>query len=751
MDLAATNTTIDLLVPYVKGGIPELHFTRLLGALTALPDPWSLKPVTLTMQATGAVVFAGDVVGYVDRWMDGLGWIREYRALGLCNRANYIPVTDADTLTDTSVWNLPGDDPAFIASRAGQTVGQIVTALLTMSENATALNAAGVGAYTSSSPWTLPTATTTDLSALSVIPPWRVAVAGERILTSLENFVQSCHPNHWLHVQPDGTIRFLDSRTFASTTLTMGTDPRVGQPMLTRDATENYSQVEVRGNTLVRGVTLQTLPWPGSSASDGGLQEDFAWGSYTNAQAKANWVPSDWSQPNQHGSPLDTGTCSCTDTTHVVISTTLTLTTNQLAQGSGELLGQVMLYSDSLGGNVNQLFQARIIANTATSGGSCTITLDVALPSTTYGSYQLFGLAAGANVVGRRYKVSNAAIGAALQNFFPYPVAWVSASGTAAEMISSPMGIVMYNPFGGTSTPYNATSLGITLDPTNGLVYFDQPTQVAAYGVQTPVQWAANVQAFVPVAYGTLEAYAPSSTTYAGTLYTVEGIERTKTVTVLEWRDYSNDSNMATFATELLDSVKDVVVEGTVPYLGLDTSYLTPGNAVSVAGDGYTTGWESLALPVVSAEITFQSGDAGTSYLTTLHLSNRRGRYNAENFLRPNITGAQFGADADSVPALGAGGAAAAQTLGAMAALTSGERSESRTVPGAEMPGGPTNPWQQAQAGAHELWGGAASDLDALYAQAGSGPDLSGLHDLYDQAAGGLDALYGAAGGEEPT
>lgn len=644
----ATDTTLDRLVPFAKGGLPELHFTRMLGKLATLPDPWSLKSCALTMQATGTVAFSGDVVGYVDRWMDGVGWIREYRALGLLNRANYIPVTDSDTLTDTSVWNLPGDDPNFLGSRAGQTVGQIVTALLTMAENALALSAAGIGAYTSSSPWTLPAATVSDLAALTVVPPWRVSISGERVLASIENFVQSCHPNQWLHVQPDGTIRLLDSRTFAGTTLTLGSDPRVGTPTLTRDASDNYSRVEVRGNTLVRGIALQTSPWPGSTATDGGLQEDFGYGTTSNAAAKAAWVPSDWSQPNQHGSPLDTGTCTCTDTTHVAIQTTLTLSADQLAQGAGELLGQVMLYSDSLNGDISQLFQARIVANTATSGGSCTIALDTALPSLTYGSYQLFGIAAGENVVGRRYKVTNPAIGAALQNQFPYPVAWVSASGTAAEMISSPMGIVMFNPFGGTSPPYNAVSIGITLDPENGLIYFDQPTQVVAYGTNLPVRWAGNVQAFVPVAYGTLTAYAPSATTYSGTLDAVEGVQRTKTITVLEWKDYSNNANMQLFANEMLDSVKDVVVEGTVPYLGLQAAYLSPGQSVSIAGDGYTTGWESLALPVASVEVEFQSGNRGTSYLSTLHLSNRRGRYSAENFLRPGITGAQFGADGDS-------------------------------------------------------------------------------------------------------
>src|SRR6185312_6461693 len=88
VDQVTTATTIDLLIPYVKGGIPELHFTRIVQTLAALPDPWSLKPCTLTM--SGTLRFAGDVQGYVDRYMEGIGWIREYRALGLVNRANYI-------------------------------------------------------------------------------------------------------------------------------------------------------------------------------------------------------------------------------------------------------------------------------------------------------------------------------------------------------------------------------------------------------------------------------------------------------------------------------------------------------------------------------------------------------------------------------------------------------------------------------------------------------------------------------------
>jgi hypothetical protein len=184
----------------------------------------------------------------------------------------------------------------------------------------------------------------------------------------------------------------------------------------------------------------------------------------------------------------------------------------------------------------------------------------------------------------------------------------------------------------------------------NGYVYFDTPTQVVVNGLNTPTQWPANVQAFLPIAIGTLTAYAPSSSTYSGTLYTVEGIQRTKVVTVLDWRDYGNQASMNAFAAEYLKAVQDVVVEGVLPYLSLPAaSYLSPGQAISIAGTSgstaYTTGWESLALPIVSLEIVFQPGSQGTSYSVAFHLSNRRGRYSYSNYLRPNITGAQFGSE----------------------------------------------------------------------------------------------------------
>ena len=176
INLAANLTTLDGVVPYIKGGIPQLHFSRIVGKLAALPDPWDGQPCTLTMG--GTLVFTGDVAGYVDRFMGQQGWTREYRALGLIDRAAQVPMTDAETLTDTSVWNVPGDDTQnFIGARAGRTVGQIVADILTMDTNAGPLTALGIGGYTYTGTWNLPALTVADLAALRHHP----AVQGQHL------------------------------------------------------------------------------------------------------------------------------------------------------------------------------------------------------------------------------------------------------------------------------------------------------------------------------------------------------------------------------------------------------------------------------------------------------------------------------------------------------------------------------------------------------------------------------------------
>jgi hypothetical protein len=62
---------------------------------------------------------------------------------------------------------------------------------------------------------TLPPTTLNDLARMDLVPPRSVTVGGERFLQAVGDFARDWYPNHDLHVEPDGTIRFLDQRRSA--------------------------------------------------------------------------------------------------------------------------------------------------------------------------------------------------------------------------------------------------------------------------------------------------------------------------------------------------------------------------------------------------------------------------------------------------------------------------------------------------------------------------------------------------------
>lgn len=832
IDRAATRTTLLRLRVFARDGVPSLSFARAIGALSAGADPWDARPVALSID--GTTVFSGDAGGSLTHFDPHLGWVREWTAYGLARRAEYVAMTDSNTLTDTARFNLAADDPDFIPSRAGRTMGQIVAEVLEMPENSSALAAVGLGGYTSAgtgaaatatvasgsvtgatitaggsgyttaptvllsggggtgaagtatvsggavtgiaitsggSGYTtaptvvlsrLPAVTLADLDTLDVVPPFEVDIAGERILQALEGAVQSCHPNHFVQVDVEGNIRFHDPRTWpADVTLTLGDpgDPRVGMPTVTVDYAPCYQRCEVRGHDQVVPVTLGVKPWPGSTAADGGLAEDFAWGSFTNAQAKANWRATDFVAPGQapgtaagtaavvsgavdhidvqfagygySSAPTvtlsggggtgatatatisgvvvtgftvtaggsgytsapevvvtppggvgqsDTGTCTCPNTTSVTVTSSnarATWSANYWDQTDSGRHGVIVLRSESITG-YTQLWTARVIANTSlTAGGTSTLTLDTPLPATSYAAYLLYGTAGGASNVYRRYKVTNAEIASRLANYFPYPVACRNSNGTAATLVSTPAGTVFYSLTG--LPPYQQSGIGIAVDPSSGTVLTARPTAlVFSADGQTPVP-VDDFQAFLPVHAGGLAAVWPADVAgvpqYEGTSKTLLGLTRTKYLSVPDWRDYSNSANMLRLASEYLDSVKDVVYEGSIPYFGLLSSALTIGHSLNIAGSGYTTGWESLACPVVAVELEFNERSGATSYTTSLSFSNRRAPYSGAALQRPAMVGQPFGMDGG----LSFGPGAVADTF-AQAGSVLGLDAETRTM-----------------------------------------------------------------------
>src|SRR4029077_6655553 len=106
------------------------------------------------------------------------------------------------------------------------------------------------------------------------------------------------------------------------------------------------------------------------------------------------------------------------------------------------------------------------------------------------------------------------------------------------------------------------------------------------------------------------------------------------------WRDPSLLPQVQAYASDLLDSVKDAVLEGAVVYYGLYAPALMPGLALNIVGKlgtvTYPTmGWDTasdLAIREVNVEWPQTEGMA---YKTTIRVSNRRRHFQAEGFLHP--------------------------------------------------------------------------------------------------------------------
>src|SRR5208283_1791465 len=151
INMATWDVALDRCTPWIRGGIPELTFSRVVGKLSALPDAWSGQTCSWSNGASypGTTYFTGTVVGYTDRFDNEIGWVRDYRALGLRNLADYVPVTDSNTLSDSAQFNMPANTIQSIPARMGRTCGQAVLDVLSMHQNVTALSGYGIGNYTS--------------------------------------------------------------------------------------------------------------------------------------------------------------------------------------------------------------------------------------------------------------------------------------------------------------------------------------------------------------------------------------------------------------------------------------------------------------------------------------------------------------------------------------------------------------------------------------------------------------------------
>ena len=629
--VSLTAYQLGTLVAYSRGSYATLSLYQRGGVL---PTTYTFVGHEAILSIAGTVRFKGDVISAHPEYHPQLGWVVAYRAVGLRWRGDRFPHTDSATGIYTSLYNMSYEDPLYDGTRAGRTIGQILADVITMSANGAALTSKGIGHLTlSGGVYSLPSTTTSDLAALTTIPPAPVQFGGEKFLTAVESFLAEWAPNHMLWVDPtNGDIRVLSTLSFTPSTLTMGTDP-IEPTELSRDVTDCFQRVVVQGQPIAIMALLKT--------SNGTLTEDFAHDGLTNSAAKAAWTAADWQNP---GTALDSGTVTCSSTTSIVYTSSGTATYGSNVLDQSHLQATITLSSTTVT-NYTQFWSARVVANTAFSSNSGTLTIDNPLPHLSFDHATLTMTAQSKSVVWTQYLVANTNLWPRVTRQSTYPAPLINGS-LGVSFISSPMGLIKRSDGVTAPAPF-------TWNAATGHVRFFAPTYITANNT-TP----ADVWVMLPVYTNPLQAIEPPDSggpVYSGTSHTVDGLSDTLTVTVESWRDPAQLSQVQAYATDLLNSVQDAVVEGSVTYYGLYSAALVPGVALDVAGDGYTTGWETIALPVI--ECTVEWPIAGPmQHVTTMRCTNRRAHLSAAAWMKPAraFLPLGFGMDADRIFSPGA-------------------------------------------------------------------------------------------------
>lgn len=564
------------------------------------------KEVSFT-DASSTLRFTGDITGVQPGWGDG-GRTWCYRCQGLKYRGNMLPVTGVDG-AGLMAWNLRLDDEDYLASNAGKSLGDILAAAFT--QHSSALGAIGISTDGT---------TASQMAAYTIVPQEPVYLQGERLIDAIEWILRQYAGYARMLITPAGKVRFIDMTAGASHTLTLGTDP-VDPPLFSRDWSTCATRVVVRGRGEIYPAVVSLL----------NLDLVPAW---TPTQ-QAAWKMDDFDKP---GDAYDYGT----------VTTTGGPTTITVHSHDGATAWPANFWSDreawvylqkATGTGLTYSESRPVTACTAlTAGGTSVLTLGLDLDnsaSTAWDTYTLVGksgdLAAGRNNVYRLFDVVTPGnwIEQHLVKNFPQPVPFVGLNNAMVQLVSSPVCMVVYQ--GGSSVP--ATFRVI---PSTGQILFDRPYIEAINQAADLALGGAHVlqadDLVVLLAYsrGALSAPYPADVAgvpqYAGTAFSIAGLERTGWADVDSWRYKGNEALMVDMAKMLHQSRCDTVISGTVQYKGVYSTVLDPGTGhkLSFASVCGTTGDEALGVPVRAVTVKYATGGGGLLATTEMAVSSRR-------------------------------------------------------------------------------------------------------------------------------
>lgn len=352
----------------------------------------------------------------------------------------------------------------------------------------------------------------------------------------------------------------------------------------------------------------------------------------------------------------DTGDCTCPSTVSVEVTSddpTRSWPENFWDQTEAGKHGVISVSYTAIAG-IEMIETRRVVANTAlTPGGTSTLTLDRALPTTNYDRYVLRGLAGGSADVWRKYRPTDPAIAAAMTDRpFTYGYPFRYANDTAITLTYHNSAVVWWSL--GCQPPYQQTPVGVEIDPEAGVIRTSVPT-VIPYSSQATLKEGGSavdgvpcdVRVVVGIYKGLLQVVCPEddesgNPQYDGDTFDDYGLTRTKTIQIRGWRDKSQQNGMQTLACDYLDAYKDASVTGTISYDSIFVPAVFPGCLINVECPDGETGWEDINIPVVSLDIKWINQGA-LIHSSDINVSNQRQHYSGQDFLTPAQTGDTIG------------------------------------------------------------------------------------------------------------
>lgn len=658
--------------------------------LNPIPGTWTEGSSIALFDSAGNRRFAGQITSKHYGFDKALGWQIGYTANGLKYLGNLVAVTNPQDGSGLIAYNLPPTDPRYIQSFAGLSVGTILSDLFT--DHATALAAYGINSFNSS-----------DLTSMTLVPTNPVYIQGPTFFDAIDSFLQQWYPSHACYIDPNGplsggvptgVIRVVDTNAFPSNTLTLGSDPvDPASIRISRDVSQCYTRVEVRGQAWVQAAYLSVLDGTLTPSWTSTQQTDWTWQSFV--------APS--------GS-VDSGTVSSLTSTDFIATSSNSSETWSANQWSTEEAWVYLINPVVTGITMTEYRQ--VTANAAmTAGGTASVSWSTATPlqNSGYTLYHIIGQDPGTESdVWRRYTIVNSYIAQHLMPIFPVGVPW----GTQGSVVltNTPIGSVCWSTPG---TPYfTEFPAQFEVIPADGQIRFYEPvvkyfnTQANLNTGGSAVTAPSDIKIVVPYSKGPLTAVAPGDTggalitltvtsggsnytsapigtvwgngsgatvtltisggvvtggtidtpganytagtlvieggggtgaaitltfspitqVFAGNASSQDGINRTYYLDQLDWIDPRNGGDYQTIAANHLAVLQNPVVEGSVAYYGVPTAFdpLTLGYGLSIAGNGFTTGWEALDATVRGVDLEWQSQNEGTNHRLTFSLSNRR-------------------------------------------------------------------------------------------------------------------------------